>query len=73
MRDGRVAETGAWSAVRKTLPVGTPVVDCTGRLIVPGFIDTHVHYAQSDIIASYGEQLLEWLERYTGIPYQFGK
>ena len=36
-----------------------------GKLIVPGFIDTHVHYAQTDIIASYGEQLLEWLERYT--------
>jgi len=30
-----------------------------------GFIDTHVHYPQTDIIAAYGEQLLEWLERYT--------
>jgi len=39
--------------------------DLRGKLIVPGFIDTHVHYPQVDIIAAYGEQLLEWLEKYT--------
>ena len=33
-------------------------------LIVPGFIDAHVHYPQLDRIASYGEQLLDWLDRY---------
>jgi guanine deaminase len=31
---------------------------------VPGFIDCHVHFPQLDIIASYGEQLLDWLKRY---------
>lgn len=35
------------------------------KLVVPGFIDTHVHAYQFDVIGSYGEQLLEWLERYT--------
>ncbi|MFV8816319.1 guanine deaminase [Haliea sp. E17] len=35
------------------------------RLIVPGFIDTHVHAPQLGIIGSYGEQLMAWLERYT--------
>ncbi|MEJ8572031.1 guanine deaminase [Microbaculum marinum] len=35
------------------------------RLILPGFVDTHVHYPQTEMIASYGEQLLEWLEKYT--------
>lgn len=39
--------------------------DYSGRLIVPGFIDTHLHYPQTDIIASHGSQLLEWLEKYT--------
>ncbi|QEL64851.1 guanine deaminase [Oryzomicrobium terrae] len=34
-------------------------------LIVPGFVDTHIHAAQVDVIASYGAQLLDWLERYT--------
>src|SRR6185312_7482600 len=36
-----------------------------GKLIVPGFVDTHVHYAQVDVIASYGRQLLDWLNDYT--------
>ncbi|MES0808521.1 guanine deaminase [Roseibium sp. SCPC15] len=35
------------------------------RLIMPGFIDTHVHYPQTEMIAAFGEQLLEWLEKYT--------
>ncbi len=36
-----------------------------GMLIVPGFIDLHIHYSQTEMIASYGAQLLEWLETYT--------
>jgi len=35
------------------------------KLVVPGFVDTHVHYPQTGMIASYGSQLLDWLERYT--------
>ncbi|QIA64957.1 guanine deaminase [Vibrio astriarenae] len=41
------------------------IVDHRGQLIIPGFIDTHVHYPQIQMIAAYGEQLLEWLETYT--------
>jgi len=40
-------------------------VDHRGRLILPGFIDTHVHSPQLDVIASHGGALLDWLERYT--------
>ena len=47
------------------IPNGFDVVDLSGKLIVPGFVDTHVHYPQVDVIASYGTQLLEWLETYT--------
>ena len=39
--------------------------DWRGHLILPGFIDTHVHAPQLDVIGSYGAQLLDWLERYT--------
>ncbi|MDC0603054.1 guanine deaminase, partial [Aliiglaciecola sp.] len=41
------------------------VVDYTGKLIVPGFIDSHLHFPQTEMIASFGEQLLQWLENYT--------
>ena len=39
--------------------------DHAGRLILPGFIDTHVHMPQLDVIASYGTELLDWLNTYT--------
>ncbi len=39
--------------------------DHRGRLILPGFIDTHVHSPQLDVIASYGTELLDWLNTYT--------
>lgn len=35
------------------------------KLIMPGFIDTHIHYPQTAMVAAYGEQLLEWLSKYT--------
>lgn len=42
-----------------------PVVHYPGALIMPGLIDTHIHYAQTQVIGSYGAQLLDWLNRYT--------
>ena len=39
--------------------------DRRGKLLCPGFVDCHVHYPQVDVVASHGERLLEWLERYT--------
>lgn len=36
-----------------------------GKLLIPGMIDSHLHFPQTEMIASYGEQLLEWLENYT--------
>jgi len=45
--------------------LGVKVHDYHDKLIMPGFIDTHVHYPQIDMIAAYGEQLLDWLNNYT--------
>ena len=42
-----------------------PTTTYPGRLITPGLVDTHSHFPQTEMIASYGSQLLEWLERYT--------
>jgi len=41
------------------------VTDYSGYLIIPGMIDTHIHFPQVEIIASFGEQLLDWLNNYT--------
>ncbi len=63
VEDGLVVAKGAWSA----LAGGFPDIEITsfpGGLIVPGFVDTHVHYPQTERIASHGAQLLEWLERH---------
>ncbi|HEX8739989.1 MAG TPA: guanine deaminase [Casimicrobiaceae bacterium] len=64
-RDGRVEAAGPAATLLPSLPAGTEVVDCRGSLLLPGFVDTHVHYAQTGVIASCGGELLEWLERYT--------
>jgi guanine deaminase len=63
--NGHIAEIGPAADLLPKLPAGTPCTDHHSRYLVPGFIDTHVHYAQTDIIASHGTQLLDWLERYT--------
>lgn len=42
----------------------TTDLDYRGKLLLPGLVDCHVHFPQLDIIASYGEQLLDWLNRY---------
>lgn len=44
---------------------GLPVTHHPGALIMAGFVDCHAHYPQTPIIASYGEQLLDWLTKYT--------
>ncbi len=62
-RDGLVEAVGSAGELLKTAPPGS-VTDYSGCLIVPGFIDTHVHYVQTGMVASCGEQLLDWLDRY---------
>jgi guanine deaminase len=64
VEDGLVARLGRADEIMGTLSDDTRVEDLSGKLIVPGFIDCHVHYPQLDIIASYGEELLDWLHRY---------
>lgn len=64
-RDGRIEAFGAASDVLPGLPAGTPVTRYERALIVPGFVDCHVHYPQLPIIGAGGHPLLEWLERYT--------
>lgn len=65
IEDGKVADLGAAEQFERA---GFALGQCQHEpdyLLVPGFIDTHVHSPQLDVIASYGEQLLEWLNKYT--------
>jgi len=65
VEDGRVRAAGDHAALAPQLPPGAVVHDWRGKLIVPGFIDTHVHYPQTDIVGSPAPGLLPWLETYT--------
>ena len=62
--DGVIADVGPAAALLDKLPADAEVLDYAGKLIVPGFIDCHVHFPQLDIIGSYGAQLLDWLNQY---------
>ncbi len=61
--DGKVIEAGNYADLKGKYK-SAKMVDYTGRLIVPGFVDTHIHYPQTAVIAAYGMQLLDWLNYY---------
>jgi guanine deaminase len=60
---GAVVAAGDYHELYRGFPDAT-IIDYRGKLILPGFVDAHVHFAQTQMIASYGRQLLEWLESY---------
>lgn len=62
---GRIAAAGDYTELAARIPADAEIVDHRGKLILPGFIDTHVHYPQTDMIASPSPGLLHWLETYT--------
>jgi guanine deaminase len=63
---GRIVAAGSSATLLRNLPPGTAVERLPeGTLLLPGFVDCHVHYPQLPVIASYGAQLLDWLSRYT--------
>jgi guanine deaminase len=63
--DGKVVSLGPAEQVLAELDAAVPVKEYPDGLIMPGFVDTHIHYPQTEMIAAYGEQLLQWLETYT--------
>ncbi len=64
LEDGRIRQIGEASALLPGLPPEAPIDDYREHLIMAGFIDPHIHYSQTQVIASYGAQLLDWLETY---------
>ncbi|MEA5477539.1 guanine deaminase [Pseudanabaena galeata UHCC 0370] len=64
VENGKVKDLGNYQDLQAKY-VDLPITEYRDRLIVSGFIDTHIHFPQTEMIASYGEQLLEWLSTYT--------
>ena len=61
VRNGRIVASGRFEEVRAADPEA-PVVDWRGGIVLPGFIDTHVHYPQLRIVGRLGRSLIDWLE-----------
>lgn len=65
VKNGYIVEVGHAKKLLKTIPKKIKIQHFKNHLIMPGFVDTHIHFPQIDVIASYGEQLLTWLDKYT--------
>ena len=70
MQDGVITEFGAAAELLSSIPDGVDVTTYDDCLILPGFIDCHVHYPQTEIIGVYGKHLLDWLHKYTFVAEQ---
>ncbi len=63
-RDGLIEAVGPYHDLRRELPADIPVADYSGCIISAGFIDSHIHYVQTGIIAAPGKRLLDWVNDY---------
>ncbi len=64
IKNGRIEWLKEWVLGKDKIPPGCAVVHHSNKLIVPGFVDSHLHFPQADIVGAYGEQLLQWLENH---------
>lgn len=64
VKDGKIERLGDYTALIVDYDVAQ-VKDYSSKLILPGFIDTHIHFPQTEMIASFGAELLDWLNTYT--------
>jgi guanine deaminase len=67
---GLIEAVGTARDILARAPHGAPVDDHSGSFLMPGFIDAHIHYPQTQVIGSYGAQLLDWLYNYTFVEEQ---
>lgn len=65
IHEGKIQWFGPWQEGQSRLPTNAELQHYPDQLIVPGFIDTHIHFPQTEMVGAYGEQLLEWLNNYT--------
>lgn len=61
LEDGLIRDFGPHAELAPRYP-HVPVTHLPGRLIMPGFIDGHIHFPQTRVLGAYGAQLLDWLQ-----------
>lgn len=68
--EGRILAVGDAAELLPRVTAQVTVDHYPEALILPGFIDAHIHFPQTQVIASYGAQLMDWLERYALVEEQ---
>ena len=69
IEDGMIIAAGSYESLRGQV-ADADIAHYPNSLILPGFIDTHVHYPQTQMIGAYGAQLIDWLNEYTFVSEQ---
>ncbi|MGF1498336.1 MAG: guanine deaminase [Elainellaceae cyanobacterium] len=64
LQNGRILAFGSQAELGDRY-AHVPTTAYPNQLLLPGFVDTHVHFPQMEMMAAYGRQLLEWLHQYT--------
>jgi guanine deaminase len=67
---GKIVQVGDFSSVNKAVNNDARRIDHRPHLLMAGFIDTHIHFPQMQVIGSYGTKLLDWLNKYTFVEEQ---
>ncbi|MBN9347459.1 MAG: guanine deaminase [Devosia sp.] len=67
IEDGKIVSVGQFDGAQQA---NTTIIDHSGKLILPGLIDPHIHFPQMQVIGSYAANLLEWLNTYTFVEEQ---
>jgi guanine deaminase len=64
VQNGRIIRCGDYESVSAAHP-NAHVIDWRGGFILPGLIDTHIHFPQVRVLGALGHSLLDWLESVT--------
>ena len=65
IEDGYISKLGKAAELMPDVTASVKIHDYSGQLVIPGFVDSHTHFVQMDVIESYGRRLLDWLDEYT--------
>ncbi|MBN9364093.1 MULTISPECIES: guanine deaminase [unclassified Devosia] len=68
--DGKILMVGEWNERAASHHDAAEIIDHRPNLILPGFIDPHIHFPQMQVIGAYAAALLEWLNTYTFVEEQ---